>query len=160
MLDWRIFSKRIKFSDLFNKKEESTFVSQTGYPPEIENLSVEDAVIFLKDKIDEAGDLLNNAVTDQNVENFKKTVKQFIRYVVDNNFEVSKKHQKGFTSPINIFANYNTKIYPRSPRVQIDSINKKIDELTKGMLYNQRNNILILERANEIKGLIVDFLTN
>ena len=153
-------TSRLKFQDFFAKKEEPSELVKSGYPKEIENLSVEDAAIFLKDRIDEAGDILKESITDENVEKFKQTVQQFVRFVVENNYEVTKKHMKGFSSPLNAFSNYNTKIYPKNPRVQIQVINKQLDELTKGMLYNQKDNLAILSKANEIKGLIVDFLSS
>lgn len=154
-------TNRTKFSDIFKtNKEEPSEVTMQGYPAEIENLSVEEAAIYLKDQVDLAGDLLSQELNNENVEKFKKSVQLFIRYVVDHNYEVTKKKQRGFTSPLNNFGNYNFSSSAKSPRVQIQTINQKLDELTKGMLYNQRDNINILARSNEIKGLIVDFLSS
>lgn len=153
-------TSKSKFSQLFNQKTEPSALEKAGYPPEIAEMSIEDAAIFLKDRIDIAGDILANTVNDENVENFKKSVKQFINFVIDNNYQISKKKQNGFSSPMSLFSHFNTQIHPKNPRVQIETINKKLDELTKSMLYNQRDNLNILAKTNEIKGLIIDFLSS
>ncbi len=153
--------KRTKFSDLFkNQTQETTETSDLDYPPEIQNLPVEEAAIYLKDQVDLTGDLLNQELNNENVEKFKKSVQLFMRFVVDHNYEIRKRPQRGFSSPLNCFGTYITTQTPKRPRVIIETINKKLDELTKGMLYNQRDNINILARSNEIKGLIVDLLSS
>ena len=153
-------TSKLKFSDIFTGKKEMSEAEKAGYPPEIQGLSTEDAAIFLKDRVDEAGDLLNQNLNNENVEKFKKAVQLFVRYVVDNNYEIKVKKQRGFITPVNHFSNYSLPNAPKNPRVMINTINKKLDELTRSMLYNQRDNIKILANANEIKGLIIDFLAS
>ena len=45
-------------------------------------------------------------------------------------------------------------------RVTINVINQKLDALTRDMLMNQQDNLKTLAQMNEIKGLIVDFLSS
>lgn len=156
-------TSKLKFADFF-KTEKTESTNPFGLPPEIQSMSVEDAAIFLKDRVDEAGNLLNESVSDENVARFKKTVQQFVTFVINNNYEINKKQNRrmDLTSPVGMFgfSKYSVPRNKRPPRVQIELINKKLDELTRGMLYNQRDNLKILASANEIKGLIVDLVAS
>ena len=93
---------------------------------------------------------------------FKEAVGQFIKFIVDNNFEVSSKKNRRsqFVSPVGFFSNYNTKPRLKDPKVQINVINEKLDDLTRDMLSNQTSNLKILAQINEIKGLVIDLLSD
>jgi hypothetical protein len=45
-------------------------------------------------------------------------------------------------------------------KVKINAINQKLDALTRDMLMNQQNNLKTLAQMNEIRGLIIDFLSS
>ena len=123
-------------------------------------MSIEEAAIFLKDRVDIAGEDLAFELNDENIEKFKKSVKQFVSFVVKNNFEVTKKNRRGLVSPIGVFSSYNTQPKPREPRIQIQVINEKLDNFVRETLNNQKDNLKILGQVEEIKGLIVDFLSS
>ena len=83
--------RKNRFSDLLKSEraeEEAEAVSK-GFPPEIAGLSVEDAAIFLKDAVDNAGNELSENLTKENIEKFKTSVRQFISFVVSNNFDIN-----------------------------------------------------------------------
>ena len=56
------------------------------------------------------------------------------------------------------FSNYNTKLRPKDPRVNVELINKNLDNLARSMLQNQKDNLKLLAQIDEIKGLIVDLM--
>lgn len=157
----KVSSTKVKFSQFIEKQEvqKETF-STVGFPPEISTMSIEEAAIFLKDRIDIAGEDLAFELNDENIEKFKKSVKQFVSFVVKNNFEVTKKNRRGLVSPIGVFSSYNTQPKPREPRIQIQVINEKLDNFVRETLNNQKDNLKILGQVEEIKGLIVDFLSS
>lgn len=151
-------TKKSKFSDLINKQQEVSAFETTGFPPEIQGMTVEDAAKYLSDQFEIAGNELSTSFSTENIQKFKKTVQQFINFVVANNFEINKKDKKGFSHPQQNFSTYNTKIRKKDPRVQIQVINQKLDDMTRAILLNQMDNLKILKQVGEIKGLIIDLM--
>ena len=123
-------------------------------------MSIDEAAIFLRDRVDNAGNALSDEMTKENLENFKQAVGQFIRFIVENNFEVNarKPRRMQIVSPTSFFSNYSMPAHPKDPKVQVNIINEKLDALTRDMLNTQMNNLKILNQINEIKGLVVDLL--
>lgn len=160
-------TKKSKFSDLLTKKEkiEQEF-STAGLPPEISKMSLDEAAVFLKDAVDNAGNQLSEEISQENIKKFKTAVGQFVLFVIRNNYEISSKRKKNkfghdliVPSRTNFFSNYAIPPHVIDPKYQITVINKKLDELTQITLENQKDNIKILAQIDEIKGLIVDLMT-
>lgn len=157
-------TKKSKFRDMIKSEsaeEESSFVTK-GLPPEIQEMSFDDAAVYLKDAVDMAGDVLSQEVNNENIQQFKKAVSNFITFIVENNYEITSKKSRRmeFVSPVNFFSTYNTKPHPKDPKIQVKVINEKLDLLAQSMLEAQRNNLKILEQVDEIKGLIVDLISS
>lgn len=157
-------TKKSKFRDLLKTESaetESSFVTK-GLPPEIQEMSFDDAAVYLKDAVDMAGDVLSQEINNENIQKFKQAVSNFITFIVENNYEVSSKKPRRMTivSPVNFFSTYNTKGHLADPKVQVKVINEKLDLLAQSMLDAQRNNLKILEQVDEIKGLIVDLMSS
>lgn len=149
-----------RFSDLIKGEKAQESIETNGLPPEIRTMSLDDAVIFLRDRVDLAGNDLSELSSQENLEKFKKAVGQFIKFIVENNFEVTSKKPRRpqFVSPVGFFSNYNSKPRLKDPKVQIEVINEKLDNLTRDMLSTQMSNLKILAQVNEIKGLVIDLL--
>lgn len=156
-------AKKTSFGDILKttKEAESEFIAR-GLPPEIQNMTFDEAAVFLKDAVDMAGDALSAEVSTENIEKFKKAVGQFLTFIVDNNFEVTSKKPKRMKiiSPVGYFSTYNTKGRLADPKVQINIINQKLNQLTQATLENQKDNLKILQQIGEIKGLIVDLMSS
>lgn len=153
-------TKNSVFSKVLKTQQEEQAFSLNGLPPEIANLEIEEAAIYLRDKVDLAGKDLALNVNTENLAKFKESISQFINFMVQTNFEVSKKQMRGFSKPVNYFSTYNTQPHAKDPRVQIQVINQKLDEMTKDVLYCQANNLKILKQIDEIKGLIIDLMSS
>lgn len=161
-------TKKSSFANLLSKKEEvEPEFSVAGLPQEISTMTLDEAVIFLKDAVDNAGNSLSEEVNQENIQNFKKAVGQFILFVVRNNYEVSSKRKKNrmgrdliVPSRTNFFSNYAIPPHVIDPKYQVTVINKKLDELTQATLETQKDNLKILSQINEIKGLIVDLISS
>lgn len=160
-------SKKTKFSQLIKNKtniENQNQILVSQIEEKIQNLSIEDAAIYLSDCVNEAGNLLNENLSDENIEKFKVSVKQFIKFVVENNFEISSKkrnvRRKLAPSRLFYFSTYSNEPHAPNPRYQVQIINEKLNELTKSTLGNQMENLKILAKVDEIKGLIVDLMSS
>lgn len=150
------FSKLLKEESV---QEEFSF-SKAGLPPEVQNLSFDETVVYLKDAVDLAGNDLAEDPSFENINKFKKTVKDFITFVVANNYNVRIKQQRGFKNVrVNqVFSKYSDIPSPKDPKVAVSILNQKLDSLVYDTLMTQRKNLNTLARINEIKGLIVDIL--
>lgn len=154
--------KKGAFSKLLKEEpaqEEFSF-SKVGLPPEVQNLSFDETVVYLKDAVDLAGNDLAEDPSFENINKFKKTVKDFITFVVANNYNVQIKQQRGWKNVhVNqVFSKYSDIPSPKDPKVAVSILNQKLDSLVYDTLMTQRKNLNTLARINEIKGLIVDIL--
>ncbi len=161
-------SKKLSFEKLLKGEdvEEPQFVA-AGLPPEVATMTIDQAAVYLADAVGNAGNDFSNEQTQENLEKFKTAVSQFIRFVVENNFEViahRKKNRLGkdmiVPSRSNIFSNYSLPPHRIDPKLKIQVINKKLDALARETLSNQSNNLKLLAQVNEIKGLIVDLMSS
>ena len=161
-------SKKLSFEKLLKGEdvEEPQFVA-AGLPPEVATMTIDEAAVYLADAVGNAGNDFSNEQTQENLEKFKTAVSQFIRFVVENNFEVTahrKKNRLGkdmiVPSRSNIFSNYSLPPHRIDPKLKIQVINEKLDALARETLSNQSNNLKLLAQVNEIKGLIVDLMSS
>jgi len=153
---------KTKFSGLLKNNESVSEFEAAGFPAEIAEMTIEDAAIYLKDQIDIIGDKFAESPTSENIMEFKKSVQQFIKFIVLNNFEITvnkRKLRRPRASTQNFFSTYSLPPTLETKKVQIKTINEKLDALTRSMLFNQQNNLKTLAQIDEIKGLIVDFLS-
>ena len=160
-------SRRLNFGKLLKgeETEEPQFVAE-GLPPEVAAMSIDDAAVYLADAVSMAGNELSENLTQENLEQFKTSVRQFIGFVIANNFEVNSRRRKNrlgkdmiVPSRSNFFSNYSLPPHRIDPKYQIEVINKKLDALARETLSTQMNNLKILAQVNEIKGLIVDLMS-
>ena len=159
-------AKRLKFSELLHGTDEEPEFIAAGLPPEVAEMSLDDAAVYLADAVSMAGDQFAVEQTQENLEKFKQSVSQFIRFVVTNNFEVTIKQRRqhpgklGQPSRSFYFSDYSVPPAKPKPRVTTELINQKLDALARETLSNQMNNLKILAQVNEIKGLIVDLMSS
>ncbi len=145
--------KKSSFASSVEKAQEKLELESSGLPVELAGMEMEEAVIFLKDELDIAGDQLAENPDMNNMENYRKKLGNFMKYVSKNNYEVLTQVRKKKGLPL---------IDPKTKKpayyVQIQVINEKIAQLTSDLLYNHRGNLNVLARVNELNGLIVDLL--
>lgn len=162
-------SRRLNFGKLLKgeETEEPQFVAEgLDLPAEVAAMSIDDAAVYLADAVSMAGNELSENLTQENLEQFKTSVRQFIGFVIANNFEVNSRRRKNrlgkdmiVPSRSNFFSNYSLPPHRIDPKYQIEVINKKLDALARETLSTQMNNLKILAQVNEIKGLIVDLMS-
>jgi uncharacterized protein len=100
----------------------------------------------LLDEVHEAGDALKENPSVDLIQAYKKAVRDFIHHVVERSFVVEQK-----TSGRNILK--------RNAYYRISVIDKSLEQLAAEILRNQRDNLEILRRVDEINGMLVDLFS-
>lgn len=107
-----------------------------------QNLALEE----LLDEVHESGEVLVGAQSLGNIRRYREAVRSFLDYVVKSMLEVQEK-----TS--------GTNVLKRKRFTQIRIIDEKLERLVTAVLQNQHRQIELLERIDEIRGLLVDLIT-
>ena len=152
-----------KFSDLVKSNQpDNAEETNNGLPSIISTMSIEDAAIYLKDAVDNAGNDFSDNQSEENLEKFKSSVRNFIKFLVENNYEISsysKRLRRPVPSRLFYFSSYS--VPPKKEQTikfKAETINQKLDDLARETLSTQMDNLKILAQVNEIKGLVIDLL--
>ena len=100
----------------------------------------------LLDEVHETGDRLKENPSVDLVQAYKKAVRDFIHFVVERSFSVEQK-----TSGRNILK--------RNAYFRVSVIDESLEKLAAEILRNQRDNLEILRRVDEINGMLVDLFS-
>ena len=98
------------------------------------------------DEVHETGDRLKENPTVDLVQAYKKAVRDFVHFVVERSFSVEQK-----TSGRNILK--------RNAYFKVSVIDESLEKLAAEILRNQRDNLEILRRVDEINGMLIDLLS-
>ena len=135
-----------KFTELLSNKETEPQV-ESGFPIEIASMSQEDAVAFLLDAVTLAGDKVKQSPFGGAFVEYREKVGHFIKFVVKNTYDLEKEE--------------GSRLLKGRRRKQysiVTIIDEKLDKLAKDILYNQRDQLNLLARIDEIKGFLVDLI--
>ena len=131
-------SKPLFFS--FLEKAEETELSP------IEDLPVsEETIQKLLDDIHSAGDDLKNHPLPAEILKYKGAVKNFLRFVVKNSYDIEKQY-------------IGVGLRKRKEKTLVQVIDKKLDQLAANILAGQASQLEILARLEEITGILIDLL--
>ncbi|MCL2557544.1 MAG: YaaR family protein [Treponema sp.] len=125
-----------------------------------ENLPVcEETLDFLMDEVRSAGDSLRDRPFPDEILRYKRSIRNFIGYVVKNGFDVI--HEAGI--PNYLRPNFKgAKGTPAAREVRmhakIQVIDERLETLAAMLLSSQRQQIGIAARLEEITGLLIDLL--
>lgn len=138
------------------EKQQAEFqLTQEGLPLEILEMSMDEAIVFLKDQVDIAGDALQQNPGLSQIDDYRKKLSSLMKYISRNNYEILKIDRKYRGRPL-----IDKKTGKQSYYIQVNVINKKLEQLTYDIIYNHSKNINLLARIEEINGLIVDLLAS
>ena len=132
------------FSTFNNKKVEAG--NKTDFLNDDYNNENNSNLEELFDNINDWGEKLAKANTTENIKNYKIAIKSFINYIVKNNLEIEE----------NISG---TNVLKRKRFTLVKAIDEKVEQLTLAVLKGQSEQLEILAKIDEIKGLIVDLLS-
>ena len=140
-------NRKTRFSEVMTKALNSA--SELGPIREYE--PSEEALTELMDAVHNAGsDLLDRPFHDE-ILKYKKAVRNFIHYVVENGYEVHKVHGIKKKVVLGDEVKWKENVYN-----QVRVIDKKLEELAAAILSGQASQIESVYKIYEIKGLLVD----
>jgi uncharacterized protein len=100
----------------------------------------------LLDGVHEAGDALKGNPSVDLVQAYKKAVRDFVHHVVERSFSVEQKSS-------------GRNILKRNVYFRVSVIDESLEKLAAEILRNQRDNLEILRRVDEINGMLVDLFS-
>jgi uncharacterized protein len=100
----------------------------------------------LLDGVHEAGDKLKENPSVDLVQAYKKAVRDFVHHVVERAFSVEQKAS-------------GRNVLKRNVYFRVSVIDSSLEKLAAEILRNQRDNLEILRRVDEINGMLVDLFS-
>lgn len=137
----RINSFNASSSQSFNKNSKT--VTKENFSTsfsETYKSSTRDSLDKSLNKIKDMGDILISTQSYSDIIKYKKMIKGFLSEVVDYAYSLNKRDS----------------FWESQYFSTVEIIDEKLDAMTKEVLSNQRNNILITSSIDEIQGLLID----
>ncbi|MBN2551566.1 MAG: DUF327 family protein [Spirochaetales bacterium] len=100
----------------------------------------------LLDDVHQTGEMLIESQSLESVKRYRRAVRAFLDYVVANMLSVEEQTSGG-------------NILRRKRFTQVKIIDSKLERLVGSVLQNQGRQLDLLEKINEIQGLLVDLVT-
>lgn len=125
------------------KVESKDTTSFTGFMEKNDDLLFNDRMKKLMQNIFEQGEKLTKTIDVKELRAYKMLLKEFLNQVVDNS--------NRYTKTTNLDKRGRHKVF-----ITVKKINKEIDALTEDMLEKQKDELKILQRVQDIRGLVLD----
>lgn len=132
-----------KFLDLVQENLSDTKTAPVTF--EADALADDETLIKLRDEVFSRGDFLKNKVTLETIKDYKQAVSNFLSYFISHTYEFKKTPERRTSFRV-----------PKSSTIRL--INEKLEKLANEVFSNQAKQLDILERVDEIKGLVIDLL--
>ncbi|MCL1813370.1 MAG: YaaR family protein [Treponema sp.] len=114
----------------------------------------EDSFHELLDEVHNAGDVLSKRPFPPEIAAYKEAVRNFVHYVIENSYDTEEQ-----TSRLKILKQSNgVEIREQKKFTMIKIIDSKLEGMAAAILQGQLNQLQILEKLDEIKGLLIDLL--
>ena len=137
------------YKSLFSDVLEKSAASEMG--PLREFAPSEEALTELMDAVHSTGsDLIDRPFHDE-ILRYKRAVRDFIHYVVENGYE--KRDIQGISRKV---MTRDGPDWARKPYVQIQVVDRKLEELAAAILSGQTTQMMRVSKLDEITGLLVD----
>jgi uncharacterized protein YaaR (DUF327 family) len=119
----------------------------------------EETVNQLMDDVRSAGDDLRNRPFPDEILRYKRAVRNFMHYVVENGFQVRESEGvPKFLKPNYQGPRGTPESRERKAYVQVQVIDKKLEDMAAVILNSQVNQMELAARLEEITGLLIDLL--
>ena len=138
---------KLKFSDILERSAQGA--GDLG--PLRKVAPSEEALTELMDAVHSAGNDLKERPFADEIFRYKKAVRNFIHYVVENGYEIEKVQGAKRKTQIRGEAEWEAKVYH-----QIRVIDQKLEELAAAILSGQASQLTRVSKLDEITGLLVD----
>jgi uncharacterized protein YaaR (DUF327 family) len=131
--------KKTAFSRILENAEETAEAETLpDIPPS------EEALRELLDEVHSTGDTLKMRPFQEEIKQYKRAVRNFMHYVVENGYGIKEETYM-----------FNHK---KHIKVQVEVIDRKLEQLAAGIMAGQVNQLELLARVDEITGLLVNLL--
>ncbi|MDR3247575.1 MAG: YaaR family protein [Treponema sp.] len=128
-------------------------------PPEALPVS-EETVNRLLEDVRSTGDELRGRPFPQEILAYKKAVRDFIRYVVDNGYQLGESEGvRRFEKPSYKGKRGTPRSQERQPYVTIQVVDHKLEEMAAMLMTHQLSQLELLSRLEEISGLLIDLVS-
>ncbi|GHV58294.1 hypothetical protein AGMMS49579_25540 [Spirochaetia bacterium] len=134
--------QRSRFSSILETTREEA-AAELGTPQELP--VSEEAVNHLLDDVRSAGDELRNRPFPEEIIRYKRAVRDFLHYIVENGYTTEQQ-----TS--------GTNLLKRKKFTLVQVADKKLEDMAAMLMTSQMNQLELLARLEEITGLLVDLL--
>ena len=129
-------NRKAQFTETMKKVMSSELGPLREYAPS------EEALTELMDAVHSAGSDLLDRPFQEEILKYKRAVRNFVHYIVENSFDVEKLQTRRRGS---------TKIH-----VQVQVIDRKLEEMAAAILLGQATQLERVSKIDEIKGLLID----
>jgi len=145
-----------EFSNLFDSLRAKT-ADELG--PLAELPVSDDTVNALMDDVRSSGDILKSRPLPEEIMRYKQAVRNFINYIIQNTYSLD--YEEGLLNKYK--PSYKgRRTAPGADKFQmhtkISVIDKKLEDLAAMLLSNQKYQLELVSRLEEIKGLLIDLL--
>jgi len=138
-------TKKLKAQSFDSVVEEAAQEQSPYFDPD-DNSEHRENLEELLDEVHETGEILVESQSLENIKRYRRAVRSFLDYVVSNMLAVEEQ-----TSGSNILR--------RKRFTQVKIIDGGLERLVAQVLQNQGKQLDILEKINEIRGLLIDLIT-
>lgn len=114
-----------------------------GQLKRVEEHNVEERIKYLVDRITEQGEKLGKKVDVKELKIYKKLISDFLDETLNNSQKFSKESFIDRRGRHRVYAT-------------VKKINAELEELTKAVLSSEKDNLDILQRIEDIRGLVLD----
>ena len=121
-------------------REESTFFDFEAHEEHGETIEE------LLDEVHQSGEMLVETQSMENIKRYRQAVTGFLKLVVSKMLTVEEQTSGG-------------NILRRKRFTQVKIIDNKLESLVQAVLSNQSKQLDVLEKINEIRGLLIDLIT-
>lgn len=128
------FNTNVNMSQISNKNE---FLS--SFNDAYRSSQKQEMDVYIN-RIKNIGTQIISTQNYSDVVNYKKVIKEYLKDIVDYTYSLNK----------------NTSFWQSQYFTTVETINSKLEELTKNVLSEQKNNIDIASSIEGIQGLIID----
>ncbi|MDR2021018.1 MAG: YaaR family protein [Treponema sp.] len=145
-------------------KADFTSILEHSRTPELETPETppvsEETTAKLLEEVRNAGNLLGERPFPQEILAYKQAVKNFMRYVVDNSYQVEQ--QLGIPQYLKpnfrgVRGSSDSQRRVLHPMIRV--VDRRLEELAAALMKGQLSQLEILSRLEEIKGLLVDLIS-
>ncbi len=119
------------------------FMTEVEFEKSMETKTFDEKLEFLIDSVYTAGDRLKKKQDLEEFKQYRKTLTHFLEFVVKNSYEVETQRR----------------LRGRKAYTVVQVINEKLDSLAADIIMNQRAQLRILAKVEEINGLLVDYFS-